>query len=112
MTVLGQLSRHRAANELLRLHLRAPGATLEEKKAVIILLSSDLEILDNETFVQEIAREKARALVPGDSPAKHEAAALLIALKGPAAVKQYDIPESLVLDVLTGRDRWAEAPGS
>ncbi|MBW2051101.1 MAG: HEAT repeat domain-containing protein [Deltaproteobacteria bacterium] len=109
MAILGRLGQNYTANQLYRFRLQSSEVDLNEKKSIVLLLSQSLETLDNEDFIIQEIKVWENNLKTGTSKERLESAALLVTLKGPEAVKEWTIDQSLLLKVLSSDDTWAES---
>lgn len=104
--VIGGWAKESSVNELCRYVVLNPEFGVYTRKALLKVLSGDLETLDNEEFLEKQTARWVEDLDRGGDPAR-EAAFFLISLKGQAAVDEYPVPSDLMINVLSGEDAWA-----
>jgi hypothetical protein len=105
--LLGRLAGEPAINQDLRQRLVAADTDLFKKKAIAALLARDLETLDNEDFLEKRMAEWTAALKGGPAEVRAEAAALLLAVRGPEAAKAMSLDDEALLPLLSAQDIWA-----
>lgn len=107
LKLLGRLGTKSAAAQLYRFRLNSSELSVHEKKIIIRLLSQNLEAFNNDEAINEEEKALVTQLGSDDPEQKLEAAALLLELKGEAAVTEYKIDESILLKIISPDHTWA-----